>query len=685
MSLDSPPRASGPFRLGVDIGGTFTDFLILDEATGRAHALKVPSTPEPEEAILEGLAELRRLQGIEPADIGFFSHGTTIAVNTLLERTGEAVGMITTRGFRDVLELRRLRLPKANDFFVPKPVALTPRRNVREVDERVLADGTVLVPLDLGAVRSEAADLVARGIRAIAVCFLHAYRNPAHEQAARAAIAADHPGIYVCTSSEIWPQQREYERFLITVMNAYVGGRMKRYFGTLRARTAVAGLTARVFSTKSNGGVTSLEAAAARPVETLLSGPAAWVIGAAHVGRQAGEGMLVTLDMGGTSVDVAVVGEAIPYSSENTVGDFPVIMPAIDVSAIGAGGGSLAWTDAAGVLKVGPRSAGSVPGPAAYGRGGTEATVTDAYVVSGIVDPDGFLGGRMRLDAEAAARAVAAVGERVGLPLHAAAEAILSIATANIYSGLVPQLARRGAEARDCALVAYGAAGPTHSFLLARDLPFRRVIVPPTPGTLCALGCLVADLRADFVRTVWAELDSLDDAALALLYAGLEAEARAWLESERVTLAAVHLIRSADLCYVGQSFELNVPFPAGAPTREAIAGWFHDRYDRVYGRAERGKPLRLVEARVQIVGELPRPPIRFGSDPAGTRPAGAHLRRVHDRGRFVEAAVHRREALVPGETHYGPLIVQQYDTTTWVPEGFRLTVDDHANLIGERL
>ena len=685
MTAQAPTRAAGRYRLGVDIGGTFTDFLVMDEASGEALALKVPSTAEPEEAILEGLAQFDRRHGIVPSEIDFFSHGTTIAVNTLLERTGEEVGVITTRGFRDVLELRRLRLPKANDFFVPKPVALTPRRNVREVDERVLADGSVLVPLDLDQVEAEARSLHAAGIRTFAVCFLHAYRNPAHEAAARARIAEVLPDAYVCTSSEIWPQQREYERFLISVMNAYVGARMKRYFATLRARTSAAGLTARVFSTKSNGGVMSLEAAAAKPVETLLSGPAAGVIGAAHVGRQAGEPMLVTLDMGGTSVDVAVVGGEVPYSSENTVGDFPVIMPAIDVSAIGAGGGSIAWTDTAGVLKVGPRSAGAVPGPAAYGRGGTQATVTDAYVVSGICNPDFFLGGTMRLDVAAAEAAVGEIGARMGLELHAAAEAILSIATANIYSGLVPQLARRGAEARDCALVAYGAAGPTHSFLLARELPFRKVIVPPTPGTLCALGCLVADLRADFVRTVWAGLDALDDAAIAALYRELEAEAREWLAAEKVELEAVHLIRSADLCYVGQSFELNVPFPDAPPTRAAIAEWFHDRYDRVYGRAEQEKPLRLVEARVQIVGVLKRPPIRFATG-QGEVPAGhATRRRVHDQGRFVEAAVHHRAALVEGQMLYGPAVIEQYDTTIWVPEGFVLTIDGFGNLIGERL
>jgi N-methylhydantoinase A len=680
----APPRPR--YRLGIDIGGTFTDLLLMEEATGRIHALKTASTPEPEAAVVAGIAALRDRHGVDPSEIVYFSHGTTLAVNTLLQRNGAAVGVLVTRGFRDLLELRRLRLPRANDLFQPRPRSLVPRRHVVEVEERLAADGSVLQPLDRASVEAAARQLHAAGIDNIAVCFLHAYRHDAHERQAKEWIQALYPGMYVCTSAEIWPQQREYERSLISVINAYVGGRMRAYFDTLRRRVGEAGVAARVFSTKSNGGVMSVEAAALRPVETLLSGPASGVIGAAFIGRMIGDDRLITLDMGGTSVDIAVVTGEVPYSSENTVGDFPVIMPAVDVSAIGAGGGSVAWLDAEGVLKVGPRSAGAFPGPACYGRGGSEPTVTDAYLTLGIVSPAGLLGGEMALDADRGRAAIAALGERLGKGPRETADAILQVATANIYAELVPQLARRGAEAADYSLLAYGAAGPTHAFMLARECPVRRVIVPPTPGLLCALGCLVADLRADFVQSLWQDLEALAEERLAALYADLERQAQDWLAAERVDLRTVLLLRSADLCYRGQSFELNVPFPAdAAPTVAAIAGWFHDRYEKVYGFADRGTPIRMLEARVQIVGVPHKPDIEhLAPAPAGATPP-ARRRPIYEQGRSFEAEVRQRATLAPGTALDGPLIVEQYDTTVYVPEGFRLTVDRWGNLIGERV
>ncbi len=674
---------SGRYRLGIDIGGTFTDLQVLDETTGRVVTLKTPSTPEPEEGVVAGLMALAERHGIHASDIGFFSHGTTIGVNTLLERKGARVGVITTRGFRDILELRRLRLPKANDFFVPKPVSLVPRRLVREVDERILADGTVATPLDRDQVLAAGRALVAAGVQAIAVCFLHAYRNDEHEKAAKAWLAEALPALYLCTSAEVWPQQREYERFLVAVINAYIGGRLRGYFERLGTRTAALGLACRIFSTKSNGGVMSVAAAAERPVETLLSGPASGVIGASFVGRLIGEPRLVTLDMGGTSCDVSVVQDEVHYGTENTVGDFPVILPAVDVSAIGAGGGSIAWLDAEGVLKVGPGSAGAVPGPACYGRGGTDATVTDAYLTAGILDPAGFLGGTMALDPDRAHAAVEAIGRRLGFDRHRAADAILRVASANIYAALLPQLARRGIEASAFSLLAYGSAGPTQMFLLARELPFRRILVPPSPGTLCALGCVVADLRADFVRSVWREAAAIDDTTLRATYAALDAEARAWLAAERVELDRAYVLRSADLCYSGQSFEINVPLPDGEPTMAGFAERFHERYQRVYGYADPASPIRFLEARAQIVGVTrksrlawPEPATEGSSTPVGRR-------RVYDRGGFVEAPVYKRDGLGRGGALEGPAIVEQYDTTIFVSAGVRVTVDAWSNLVGE--
>lgn len=673
------------YRLGVDIGGTFTDLLLLDETSGALFGLKTSSTNPPEDAVVNGILALKERFGVDPADIGFFSHGTTLAVNTLLQRNGDPVGALVTQGFRDTLELRRLRLPKANDFFVPKPRSLVPRRHMREIAERIESDGAPRLAPQREQVITEARALWADGIRNIAVLFLNAFQNDVHERQVAAWVRAELPEAYVCTSSEIWPQQREYERFLISVINAHVGGRMQRYFETLARKLDAIGVKARVFSTKSNGGVMSLEAAGARPVETLLSGPASGVVGAHHIGAAIGERRLVTLDMGGTSVDIAIIDDAIPYATENTVGDFPVIMPAIDVSAIGAGGGSIAWANAEGMLKVGPESAGARPGPVCYGRGGMRPAVTDAYVTVGIVNPENFLGGEVRLDADGARTAVAALGEAIGLPSLEAADAVLQVATANIYAGLMPQLARRGAEPRDFALVAYGAAGPTHAFLVAREIPFAKVIVPPAPGLLCALGCLVADLRADFVQTVWRDCAAMSDAELAAIYDKLEAEARSWLVRQAVGVTDLQILRSADVCYIGQSFEINVPFPDGeALTADNLVRWFHARHETVYGVSDGNAQARLIEARVQIVGKLPKTEMGAVTPARSPNRTSVTSRAVFDRGERVEAKVVQRSSLVAGEALSGPLIVEQYDTTCYVPRGFRVTVDGKGNLVGTR-
>lgn len=677
-------EASSRYRLGVDIGGTFTDVLAMDEDSGRLIALKVPSNRQhPEESIIQGLEQLQERHGVAAGAIAYFSHGTTLGVNTLLERDGAEVGLLTTKGFRDILELRRLRLSKANDLFAPRPRSLVPRRRVIEVEERLAHDGEVIIPIDRDDVIAAARQLVDQKADNIAICFLHSYRHDRHERQAKAWILEEFPSAYVITSSELWPQQREYERCLVSVINGYIGARMRTYFDTLQVKTEKAGMTCRIFSTKSNGGVMGLAAAGDRPVETLLSGPASGVIGAAFIGKIIGDDKLITLDMGGTSVDMAVVDGEVPYSTENTVGDFPVLLPAVDVSAIGAGGGSVAWLDAEGVLKVGPRSAGARPGPASYGRGGVEPTVTDAYAMLGIMSPDGLLGGEMKLDIDKARIALATLGDRLRKTPEETADAILQVATANIYAELVPQLARRGVDAAEFSLLAYGAAGPTHVFMLARELAVRRVLVPPTPGLLCALGCLVADLRADFVRSLWQESAELTDQALEDCYAGLDGEAREWLDGQHVDVTNTYVIRSADICYHGQSFELNVVFPDEPLTVPALERWFHDRYEQVYGFADRSNPIRILEARVQVVGVTRKPnfaalrPFATISDKPVTQ------RRLFEHGKEVMASIHQRSGLKPGDLFHGPAVVEQYDTTVYIPEGFAVSVDAWYNLVGE--
>lgn len=672
------------YRLGIDIGGTFTDITLFDERSGALNILKTPSVPaHPSRAVVNGLREAAEVHGVDPADVGYFVHGTTLALNTLLQRNGARCGLLVTKGFKDLLELQRLRLPNPHEFYADKAVPLVPRHFVREIDERRMADGRVLQPLDTDEVVAAAAELVAEGVEALTVCFLHAYRDGDHERRAKAAIRSAFPDLYVTASSEVWPQQREYERSLITVINAYVGRAMESYFGSLETEMRDLGVGCDVLSTKSNGGIMTVASAKEQPVETLLSGPASGVIGATYVAGLAGQRKIVTFDLGGTSADIAIIDGQLPFSTENKVGDFPMIMPVVDVASIGAGGGSIAWTDSAGVLKVGPASAGADPGPAAYGRGGQDATITDAYVVAGILDPDTFLGGRMRLDRGEAEAALARLGSPLGLDAEGAADAVLRVATSNMYAELLPLMARYGVDANDFALLPYGGAGPTHVFLLAREIGIRKVVVPRYPGTLCALGALIADVRGDFIRTVFRETAHLDDGELEERYWEIEAEARAWLDAQRLEGLERRIERHADLRYRGQSFETAVEVPAG-PADGLVARLeqaFHERYDAIYGYADEDAAVELINVRVRITGVTPKPVLaRTEPDDAVAVPRGH--RTVRLAGREVDAAVFERDALRAGHTFAGPAIVEQYDTTTFVPAGFAVRVDPYGNLIG---
>lgn len=678
---------AGGYRLGVDIGGTFTDVMVADSAGSVVATMKTPSVPAaPEQAVFTALDGLREA-GVATADIALFVHGTTLAVNTLIERNGAVTGLLVTRGFRDMLEIRRLRLENTTDFYGDKPLPLIPRDLVAEVDERLLADGSIHQPLDLGQVREAVRRLVAEGVTAVVVSFLHSYKNPEHERRVRELIRAEFPALFVSASADLWPQQREYERCLVAVMNAYIGARMATYFRNLNAGTVRRGLRAEVLSTKSNGGVMTATRAADEPVQTLLSGPAAGVIGAAHVARLVGATKIITVDMGGTSADVAIVvdGHA-AYSTENQVGDFPVIMPAVDVSSIGAGGGSIAWLDGAGILKVGPRSAGADPGPASYGRGGTQPTVTDAYVHLGIIAPDRFLGGRMPLNAALAEAALAELGRGIGLGSREVAQAILDVATSNMYAQFTPLMARKGVDPRDFTLLAYGGAGPTHAFLLAREVGIAQVLIPPSPGTLCALGCIVADLRNDFVHTLYRSEYETTDAELEEAYAELKRRGREWLREETaqgIMLESSFVLYSADMRYEGQAFEIEVPVPGDERGRRAaIAKRFHTAYHAIFGVSDPQAAVTFVNLRASVVGVTAK--VSRLQPPAGQVASRAgETRPVFIDGREQDAVVVQRPSLESGKWLAGPTIVEQYDTTTFVPPGYRVRPDAFGNLAGE--
>ncbi|ASA21461.1 hydantoinase/oxoprolinase family protein [Paenibacillus donghaensis] len=674
------------YRLGIDIGGTFTDVIVMDEQGRIAAALKTPSVAEaPEQAIFQALEQLQA-SGLDTARIERFVHGTTLGVNTLIERSGAVTGLLVTAGYRDILEIRRLRLENTTNLYGDKTLPLVPRHLVQEVDERLLANGSVHTPLHEEQLLQAVEVLVEAGVAAVAISFLHAYANPQHEQQAALWIRRRYPQLFICTSSEVWPQQREYERTLATVMNAYVGTRMGSYFKRLEAGIGAYGVQASVLSTMSNGGVMTAARASLEPVKTLLSGPASGVIGATYIAERAGLKQVVTFDMGGTSVDVALIDGSPVYSTENHVGDFPVILPAIDVTAIGAGGGSIAWVDSVGVLKVGPRSAGANPGPACYNRGGMQATTTDAYLHLGVLQADRFLGGEMQLVPQLAEQALQRLGDSLGLSSRQAAQAILDVATANMYAQFSPLMARKGVDPRDFTLLAYGGAGPMHAFLMAREVGIRKVLIPPSPGTLCAMGCAVADLRNDFVYTLHTSAGQLEPDELQRHFMTLEQQGRRWIGEEAaggVRLAGVDVLFSADMRYEGQAFDLEVPLTEPEwNDPEAAQHRFHEQYQAVFGVNHSEAEVMFVNLRATVIGNTPKLPAM--EVPAAADSCQVEESRLIDfDGEIQLTKVIGREHLSTETRLAGPVIIEEYDTTVFVPAGFSICRDQHGNIIGE--
>jgi N-methylhydantoinase A len=668
------------YRLGVDIGGTFTDLSLLDDKSGIVHTHKVPSTPKsPSDAVAVGVQQLMSRLGATAGDIGSFVHGTTIGLNAVLERRGAKVALVVAAGNRDLLELARLQKPNQFDLTSAVPSALVPRRRVVELALRIDRAGRVASPPTDEDLRRCADQLRALDVEAVAICLLNAYANPAQEARVRDALRQLLPGTLVSCSTELWPEMREYERGVLAALNAYVQPIMSRYVSALKTQSQRIGLRTSLYLTRSNGGVMSADTASRVPVHTLLSGPAAGVVGAAFVARSAGVLEGVTCDIGGTSADVSIIRNGEPvYSMDAGIGDFPIVMPAVDVFAVGAGGGSIARFDALGLLKLGPQSAGAVPGPAAYGMGGEQPTTTDAYLVCGFLDPTRFLGGTMQLRRDLAEQALAPVAERLGLDIASAAEAVLALGTSNMSTSLLPMLTKRGIDPRDYTLIPYGGAGATHACLLAEDLGMTQILVPPSPGTLCALGAMIADLKADYIRSMRVRLGEVSDESLRDTFEDLERQARAWLESQHADVQTVEVALSADMRYVGQAFHLEVELPDPVDTlgAETLARRFQAAYAAVYGAAQANGVIETVSLRARITGKRPAVLLKeVQSAPAGTHPTPAGTRRIRYAGAFHEADVYRRESLLAGHAFSGPAIVEQFDTTTVVAPGFRCEVD----------
>ena len=687
---------SGRYRLGFDIGGTFTDFVLLDAATGGITLHKCLTTPaDPAEGALAGIRAITEQAGIAIAELSEVLHGTTLVTNALIERRGATTGLLTTQGFRDVLELGIEQRYDIYDLFLKFPDPIVPRRRRIEIAERMTHDGAVVTPLDAEAVRAAGATLVAEGCTAIALCFLHAYANPAHEKAAAEILRATFPGLSISLSSEVAPEIREYERSVTTCANAFVQPLMDRYLGRLLNELDALGFAGTLRLMQSDGGLCAPEVARAFPIRLLESGPAGGALATVLFARTAGLPDALAFDMGGTTAKACLIehgrAEVAPMMEAARVHRFkrgsglPIRSPVVDMIEIGAGGGSIAGVDETGLIKVGPRSAGADPGPACYGRGGVEATVTDANLLLGYYDPGFFLGGTMSLDVPAAEAALARLGEKLGLSAIEAAWGVHAVVCEAMAGAARVHLVEKGRDPRAYAMVAFGGAGPCHAARVARILGIGEVLVPPASGAASALGFLAAPLAFEQSRSLIAPLGAEADwAAVNVALDTLAAEARTRLRSAGVDDDAMRVERSAEMRLVGQLHQIAVTLPDGALTAERLAdirGAFVETYQRLYTRVVEGAEIELLSLRARVSG--PEPEITVSGAVAGSASDGVSLkghRRTWFDGAWHDAAVHDRYRLKPGAIVAGPAIIEEREATTIIGPGDRLTVDAALNL-----
>jgi N-methylhydantoinase A len=675
---------------GIDIGGTFTDVVLYDASSGDVHVHKVRSTPDdPGRALVDGLVELADRAGVQLADVTAVLHGTTVATNAVLEHRGARTGMITTEGFRDVVHIGRHQRPQHYSVMQDIPWQVQPfveRRDRRTVPERMIPPlGEVLQPLDEDAVRTAARELRDSGVESVAVCFLFSYLNADHERRAVEIVRDEMPDAFVTSSADVIPQFREFERFTTTTMNAFVGPGTGRYLGRLIDSLQSAGVEAQLGIMRSNGGLASAESAAERPVTMLMSGPAAGVLGGAWAGSLVGRKRLITFDVGGTSADIAIVterGVVEASARDSEIAGFPVLVPMIDVHAIGAGGGSIARVDEGGAFRVGPQSAGADPGPAAYGNGGDRPTVTDAHIVLGRLDCDRFLGGRMTLDEEAARRVIAGLANELGIDGEAAAEGVLSIVNAAMAQAIRSRTVQKGHDPREFALVAFGGAGPLHAADVAAELGVPEVIIPPHPGITSAAGLLTSDLRYDGMQTVFASERDIDFDDLGRRLEELEGDLRAGLRRDGMADEAMRVERWLDCRYKGQGYELRVPVGLGTVGPEVFAD-FHDLHRLEYGRDSQA-PIEIVNMRISVAGDrrkLERVPVDSGGAEDARIGSRSSVFRVDGELRTFETALIDRSKVSPGQGVDGPAIFIQEDTTVVVPPGWHATAHDSGVLV----
>ena len=679
--------------VGIDVGGTFTDAVAYDQAKGTFAFAKAPSTPDdPTRAVLDVLTAMK----LDLGSVERLVHGVTIGTNAVLEGKGAEVWMLVTKGFRDVLEIGRTNRPVLYDIRTQKAPPLVPRTRAIEVDERLLFDGSVLHAMDVAEVERLAERIPNGRNVAIAVCFLHSYANPTHELAAKAVVEAARTGQFVCASHEVLPQFREYERFNTTALNAYIGPLMDTYLTRLEDGLHHQGFARDLHIMTSAGGVATAARARRLPISTVLSGPAAGVAAAVHLGAELGIANIITCDMGGTSTDVCLIENlTVPVTSDQKISHYANRTPQIEINSVGAGGGSIAWLDAGDILMVGPQSAGATPGPVCYGRGGKDVTVTDANLaLNRLPSAFPFASGHIALDRTLSLDALHALGRRVGLDAIPLADGIVRIAIARMVSAIKQISIANGHDPRDFVLLAYGGAGPMHAAGIADELEISRILVPIGPGNFAAFGALISDVRFDYTRTRTMQLEAAAESEIATTFARMEAEARDQLRAEGIAEAQIEMRRALGMRYLGQSWELVVDLPpaggdmalrqADALIRaERIIEAFADVHDRRFGHRS-GGAVEIVSFRLAAIGRLTKPTLPRlepaaspGSDPMA-------VRNVYFGGAFVECSVHSREALVLDEVIAGAAIIEESGSTTIVPPGWTVRTIFHGELLMER-
>jgi len=676
------------YRLAVDTGGTFTDLCVVDLHQGGLAVAKVPSTPSnPALAVIEGIEKLVAEGKIAADAIQFLLHGTTVATNALLEHKGARSALLTTEGFEDILQIGRQNRPDLYDFWARRPPPIVPRHLCYGVPERIFYTGEVSVPLDTAEAERIVGDIKEKGIRSIAVSLLHSYANPVHERQLFDLIERLYPGAYVTLSSEVLPEFREYERTSTICINSFVMPKVNDYVAFLEERLREVGVASELYIMQSNGGVITAGMAREMSARTVLSGPAGGVLTGVLLSQATEHRNIITIDIGGTSSDISLIENGRPrLTTESQIGGHPIKLPMIDINTIGAGGGSIAWIDSGGALRVGPHSAGADPGPVCYGRGGTEPTATDANAILGRINPSYLLGGEMEMHLEDAFRAVEEkIARPLGMDVQRAAEGIIAVMNANMVRGIRRVSVEKGYDPREFTLVPFGGAGPLHGVELAQALNMLKIVVPPHPGIASAFGMLSADVRHDYVQTHITTIDRADVGVMQSIFESLEREGETQLRQEGFEGAAIQLERYADIRYARQAYELRVAVAGGDLSRErldATAESFHLEHERTYGHARRDEQVEFVNLRVVAWGRLPEASLDAGMGAEGASPEPISRREVvFSDGESRDTPVYERDTLPAGKTVGGPAVFEQLDSTILVFPGYDAVADPYGNLL----